>query len=137
MSTRSHKSDTNLNDLGVKQAELDTFFGQLHFEYYEEPTTDSVRNVCWQCRFPAFALPSNSRPGEPTAPFLLMLSVDYELVIGDAPDVPSSANFDCYYNGVRLELRDAKSNESLGTLPLKISTIGELKAFLAKFPRRP
>jgi len=132
-----HESDTGLRDLAENKARFERFFEQLHFKYWQEPTTDSVRKVCWLYHFPAFELPDNNNPDEPTAPFLLVLSVDYDLCIGDAPDVPSSANFDFCFEGVRLELRDTRTDETLGTLPLEITTTGGLKAFLSKFPSYP
>jgi hypothetical protein len=113
------------------------FLEKLRFDYCEEPTTDPVRKVQWLYRFPAFELPDNHNLDEPTAPFHLVLCVDYELFIGDAPDVPLSANFDYSFEGVRLELRDTHSGETLGTLPLAITTTRALKAFLAHFPSQP
>ncbi|MFZ0828838.1 MAG: hypothetical protein WAO02_15585 [Verrucomicrobiia bacterium] len=111
-----------------------SLFEPLGFEYHEEPTTDSVRTVCWLHRLPAFELPDSNNLDEPAAPFFLVLSVNYELVIDDVPDVPSSANFNYYFEGVRLELRDARTNEPLGTLHLKITTTSQLKALLSTFP---
>jgi hypothetical protein len=129
------ESNTNLKDIGINKVELDRFFDTLRLEYFEDPTTDSDRNVHWLHRFSAFELPDNNNPDGPTSPFFLVLSVNFELVIGDAPDVLTSANFDYYFNGVHIELRDSKSNEPLGTMPLKVSTIGELKAFLSMLQR--
>jgi hypothetical protein len=113
------------------------FFVQLHFQLWEEPTTNSVRNVRWLHRFPAFDLPETNNPEETTTSFQLVLSVDYELVIGDAPEVSPSANFDYCFNGVRLELWNSRTDEPLGTLPLKITTASELKAFLSTFRSHP
>ncbi len=113
-----------------------SFFKHLCFEYWQEPTTDSVRKVRWLYRFRAFD-PADNSSDESTVPFLLVLAVDYELSIDDAPDVPSSANFNYYFEGVRLELRDTRTDEPLGTFRLKISTDDELKTFLSTFPNHP
>ncbi len=131
------ESDTHLRDLAENADALEQFFEPLRFEHWQEDTTDCVRKVCWLYRFPAFELPDNNHPDEPTAPFLLVLSVDYDLCVGDAPDVPSSANCDYCFEGVRLELRDTRTDEPLGTLPLNIATTGELKTFLSTFPSHP
>ena len=134
---RHRESDIDLRDLAENTAKLESFFEQLGFERYQEPTTDCVRKVSWLHRFPAFEFPGNNNPDEPTAPFVLVLSVDYELAIGDAPSVPTSANFDYCFEGVRLEFRDTRTDEPLGTLPLKITTTSELKIFLSTFPAQP
>jgi len=127
----------NLSDLPESTAKFEGFFEQLKFKYWQEPTTASVRRVCWVYRFPVFELPNNNNPDAPTTPFLLVLSVDYELSIGDTPGEPTSANFDYYFEGVRLELRDTSTDEPLGTMPLNITTAIELKTFLSTFPSRP
>ena len=121
--------DTDLRALAEKKAAFESFFDQLGFERWDEPTTDCVRRVCWRRHFPAFDWPDNNDRDELHAPFRLVLSVDYELAIGDARDVPTSANFDYYFEGVRLELRDDRTDEPLGTYHLKITTCGELTAF--------
>jgi hypothetical protein len=138
MNTDSHRGpDKDLRDLAENKAKFERFFERLHFEYWQEPTTDSVRKVCWLFRFSALELPDNNNPDEPTAPFLLVVSVDYELFISDAPDVPTSDNFDYCFNGVRLELRDTRTDETVGTSPLSITTTTGLKTFLSNFPSRP
>ncbi len=70
-----------MKNLAEYRAGHASFFERLRFEHWQEPTTDSVRKVCWVYRFPAFELPDNNNPDEPTAPFLLVLSVDYDLCV--------------------------------------------------------
>ncbi len=129
-----NKPDTDLRELAEDIARFEPFFESLGFKRWDEPTTDFVRKIRWLHNFLGFDWPDDRDQEEPTATFLLVLSVEYELTISDVPDVPGSANFNYYFEGVRLELRDSRTNEPLGTSPLNITTSRELKAFLAALP---